>query len=238
MLLDFLTWEDLMIFIGEITFIVLVGLFLVGLVLALIIMISVRRGRFYFPRLIKPGLSIAGSVVKGVCRLVGMNEDDLAMFLINMRNKMNREDFSKTPVSERAVFLPQCLRSTKCPSRLGPEGLKCMHCKRCGISAAVDHLEKMGYRVFIMPGSTFVKRMVKKYRPGAVIGVGCLMEVQEGLDLANRLGLPALGLVMLRDGCVETDLNWDELFEMASLGLDIESSNWTGYQAVMPTESG
>jgi len=207
-------------------------------VLMAIIIVSAKRGRFYLPRLIKPGFSVAGSLVRILCRLVGMDDDDLTMFLINMRNKMNREEFARTPVGERAIFLPQCLRSSKCPSRLGPEGLECMHCRRCGISAATDHLEKMGYRVFIMPGSTFVKRIVKKYRPKAVLGVGCLMEVREGLELADKLGVPALGLVMLRDGCVETDVNWDELMEMASMGLDMESVKWSASPTTVPVESG
>ena len=34
---------------------------------------------------------------------------------------------------------------------------------RCG--EAMDVLEGLGYRVFIVPGSSFIKRMVKKYRP-------------------------------------------------------------------------
>jgi len=238
MLLDFLSWQGIMIAIGEITFILLLGLFIFGLVLVIIIMVSVRRGRFYLPGLIKPGLSIAGSLVRALCKLMGMEEDDLTMFLINMRNKMNREEFASTPVEQRAIFLPQCLRSSKCPSRLGPEGLTCMHCKRCGISAATDHLEKMGYKIFIMPGSTFVKRIVMKYRPRAVLGVGCLMEVREGLELADKLGVPALGLVMLRDGCVETDLNWEELLKMASIGLDVDPVKWSASSIKLPVETG
>ena len=41
-----------------------------------------------------------------------------------------------------------------------------------------------------LPGSSFIKRMVKKYRPQAIIGVGCLSEVKEGIDMADKLGLP------------------------------------------------
>jgi hypothetical protein len=81
----------------------------------------------------------------------------------------------------------------------------------------------MGYRVFIVPGSSFIKRMVKKYRPGGIIGVGCTLEVKEGLDLCDRLGIPGMGVVTLKDGCVETCVNWNEVLEVASLGTPLAS---------------
>jgi hypothetical protein len=46
--------------------------------------------------------------------------------------------------------------------------------------------------------------MVKKYRPKAIIGVGCLTEVKEGIDMADKMGLVVIGVVTLKEGCVET----------------------------------
>jgi hypothetical protein len=77
----------------------------------------------------------------------------------------------------------------------------------------------MGYRVFIAPGSTLIKRMMKKYRPEAIIGVGCLMEIKEGLDLCDRAGVVGMGVVTLKDGCVETLVDWNELRDVALIGL-------------------
>jgi hypothetical protein len=81
-------------------------------------------------------------------------------------------------------------------------------------------LERMGYKVFIVPGSSFIKRMAKKYRPKAIIGVGCLAEVKEGLDMADKMGLVVMGIVTLKEGCVETIANWQEIYEIAVLGID------------------
>jgi len=81
-------------------------------------------------------------------------------------------------------------------------------------------LEKMGYRIFIVPGSSFIKRMVKKYRPKAILGVGCLSEVKEGIDMADKMGLIVMGVVTLKEGCVETIVNWQDVYEVAVLGLD------------------
>jgi hypothetical protein len=81
-------------------------------------------------------------------------------------------------------------------------------------------LEKLGYRIFIVPGSSFIKRMVKKYHPKAIIGVGCLSEVKEGIDMADKLGLVAMGVVTMKEGCVETLVNWADIYEVAILGVD------------------
>jgi hypothetical protein len=73
--------------------------------------------------------------------------------------------------------------------------------------------------VFIAPGSTVVRRMIKKYRFEAIIGVGCLMEVREGLEMCDQYGIPAQGVLQLRDGCVETAVNWEDVVEVAKLGI-------------------
>ena len=80
-------------------------------------------------------------------------------------------------------------------------------------------LRQMGYRIFIVPGSSFIKRMVKKYRPRAILGIGCLTEVKEGIDMADSIGLVAMGVVTLREGCVETLVDWDDVYEVAKLGI-------------------
>ena len=133
---------------------------------------------------------------------------------------MNKKAFEEIPVSERAIFLPQCLRSSRCPAHLTPEGLKCRSCGECSIGYWRKILEDMGYRLFIVPGSSFIKRMVKKYRPRAIIGIGCLSEVKEGLEMSDKLGLVGMGVVSLKEGCVETLVDWDDVMEVALLGVD------------------
>jgi hypothetical protein len=140
--------------------------------------------------------------------------------LIKLINSMNSVEFAKIPVSERAIFIPQCLRSSKCPAHLTPEGLKCRNCGQCEVGEARLLLERMGYKVFIVPGSSFIKRIVKKYRPKAIVGVGCLSEVKEGIDMADKMGLVVMGIVTLKEGCVETIANWPEIYEVAVLGID------------------
>jgi hypothetical protein len=221
--LDFLTWNNLIYLIGEITVIIILGALLTALILVIISLYSIRKGRLYFPTLIRSGLVFFEGLMKAFFRLFGLEEREMLSFLIKLHNAMNTVDFERIPVSERAVFIPQCLRSSKCPAHLTPEGLKCRSCGQCTVGEARMILEKLGYRIFIVPGSSFIKRMVKKYHPKALIGVGCLAEVKEGIDMADKIGLVAMGVVTIKEGCVETLVNWTDIYEIALLGIDPKS---------------
>jgi hypothetical protein len=218
--LDFITWNDLMILIGEAAVIIVFGALLTAFILVIISLYSIRKGRLYFPTLVRSGLVFLEGLMKSFFRLLGLEEREMLSFFIKLHNTMNTAEFERIPVSERAVFMPQCLRSSKCPAHLTPEGLKCRNCGQCTVGEARTILEKMGYRIFIVPGSSFIKRMVKKYRPKAIIGVGCLSEVKEGIDMADKMGLVAMGVVTMKEGCVETLVNWADIYEVAILGVD------------------
>jgi hypothetical protein len=217
---DFLTWNHLMFLIGEATILIILGALLTALVLVIISIISIRTGKLYFPKLIRSGLVFLEGLMKAFFRLLGLEDREMLTFLIKLHNAMSTAEFTRIPVSERAIFMPQCLRSSRCPAHLTPEGLKCRSCGQCTIGEFRLILEKMGYRIFIVPGSSFIKRMVKKYHPKAIIGVGCLSEVKEGIDMADKMGLVVIGVVTLKEGCVETLVNWSDILEVAILGVD------------------
>ena len=220
MSLDFIAWNDLMYLIGEAAVIIILGALLTAFILVVISIYSIRKGRLYFPTLVRSGLVFFEGLMKAFFRLLGLEEREMLAFFIKLHNAMNITEFKRIPVSERAVFMPQCLRSSKCPAHLTPEGLKCRNCGQCTVGEARIMLEKLGYRIFIVPGSSFIKRMVKKYHPKAIIGVGCLSEVKEGIDMADKIGLVAMGVVTIKEGCVETLVNWGDIYEVAILGVD------------------
>jgi len=205
--------------VGALALLLIVAVVVVAAVLLVLTVASIRSGRLYFPRLLRPGLTAFEGVMRALFKAVGLEDQEMLAFFVKLGNTMNARAFAEVPVAERAIFLPQCLRNASCPAALTPEGLRCKRCRRCTVGEAMDLLEGLGYRIFIVPGSSFIKRMVKKYRPRALIGVGCLAEVKEGLEMADKLGLVGLGVVTLKEGCVETLVEWTSLYEAALLGL-------------------
>lgn len=211
------TFHDIMAAVGYVLLALLLVIVILTLVMMAVTLISMRRGRFYLPWLLRPGLIILEGFVKAIWKIGKIDDREITSFSIRLHNQMNQEAFSKIPMKDRAVFLPQCLRSADCPSHLTTEGLVCKRCMRCDIGRSIDELEAQGCRVFIVPGSTFLSRMIKKYKPKAIIGVGCLMEVKEGLEMMDRKDLLAMGVITSKDGCVETKVDWSTLMETVTL---------------------
>jgi len=203
--------------LGYIILIIAILILSYALIILFLTLISIRRGKFYFPNLIKPGLIVVEGLLRSIWRALRLDDKELISFTIRLRNQMNHDKFCAVPMNKRAIFLPQCLRSAKCPADLTTEGLVCRRCMRCGIGSVIDQLENDGRMVFIIPGSTFIKRMIKEYHPRAIVGVGCLLEVKEGLEMADSIDMIAMGVVTSKDGCVETTMEWEKLLEVVEL---------------------
>jgi hypothetical protein len=214
------SYQGLMAIIGMVTVVIILGLLLLSFVLVAISLYSIKKGRLYFPGFLRAGLVFMEGLAKAIFHLLGLEDREMLAFFIKLHNTMSTNAFERVPVTDRAIFLPQCLRSARCPAHLTPEGLRCRSCGQCSIGQMHPLLEKMGYRIFVVPGSSFIKRMVKKYRPKAIIGIGCLTEVKEGIDMADKMGLVAMGVVTAKEGCVETLVDWADVYEIATLGID------------------
>lgn len=220
-LFDAPVWNSIVFLLGELVILIIILWIILSLLIGFLIALSIKKKKMYFPILLRPVLAVTEGTVKLVCMMLGVDSAQLMEFLINIDNQMNYSAFAKVPVEKRAVFIPLCLRSAKCPARLSPDvGISCISCGKCPLGDAIPVLKNAGYMTFIIPGSTFIKRLVKKHRPEAMIGVGCLMEVKEGLELGRKISMTTLGVVTTTDGCVETTMNYDLLMKVASIGLE------------------
>ncbi len=208
----------------------LVGLALSTLTILIILLLlaySFRTGNILFPNLMVTGIVFFESPIRVILRTLHVDDTRMDLITIKMKNQAIYPTFRKVPFNKRAIFLPQCLRSTTCPAILSPEGIKCRGCGACGISEARKEAEKLGYMFFVVPGSSFIMRMVQKYRPEAIIGVGCMYEIRDGQDMMHRHQIPAIGVMLDRSGCVNTQLDWDRLF-VAMHAIDMPE-NRPGY---------
>lgn len=139
---------------------------------------------------------------------------------IGLYNTLGLAEYSATPLADRAVFLPQCLRYNDCPARLSSEeGFECKACGKCVIGEIRAIAPEVP--VFISPGGSFARRLLLKHRPKAVLGVACPPDLFEGLQSAFHGGIPAQGVALTRVGCVNTDVRLDEVREKLLLGTEI-----------------
>ncbi len=188
-------------------------LFIIAVLGSFLIAYSFKTERFIFPNFMLFCISLLENLVKALFRLVRMDDSIVDEVGISLKNKIGLKKYKETPFNKRMIFLPQCLRAADCPSKLSPEGMQCINCGKCEIGKARKHAEEMGYRVFIVPGSSFIIRLVREHRPHAILGVGCMGEVKAGLEMCEKLNLYGVGLVLDKDGCVSTILDWKKFYD-------------------------
>lgn len=191
-----------------------------GLLIILFILFSVvavyffvQKNRLFFPRWALIFLIIFELPVKLISRKFGIEKKQIDLMIVQITNNFMKEAYTATPYKDRAVFLPHCLRWEKCPAPLTAEGIDCKMCGKCPVSDVVKVGKELGTRVFVCPGSTVVKRMIKKYRPKAILGIGCHKETKEGAEIVIFFNLPAQAVVLQRDGCVNTLVDKEEVIE-------------------------
>jgi len=190
-----------------------IAVLLLSVLIALLILYSFKTGNFFAARIMLLGTTLLESVIKSIFWIARADDTIVDDVGIRLRNYLNRRQFLRTSHEQRFIFMPQCVRSTECPAKLTPEGIKCIDCGRCDVGEAKKYAEGLGCKFFIVPGSSFIKRIIKKYRPRAIVGVGCTMEIKEGLDLCHSHAIPAQGVPLTTSGCVATTLNWEQFYE-------------------------
>ncbi len=162
-----------------------------------------------------------------VAKKFGLSERMVNYTHTEIRNKLNESAFRRVPYSERLLFLPQCLRNAeKCKATMGVLGWQCKKCGSCKIPEIAALAEALGYAgVFIVPGGSMVHKIVKEFKPKAVVGVSCFAEMSMAMDALKDTHVAPQGILLLRDGCRNTDVNVDEVEEKMRLFGGSDSSS-------------
>ena len=129
------------------------------------ILYSFKTGHFFAARLMLIGISSLENAIKSIFWIARADDAIVDDVGIRLRKYINKRSL-RIPRGGRFIFMPQCVRSPECPAKLTPEGIRCIACGRCRVGEAKKIAEGLGYQFFIVPGSSFIKRIIKKYRPG------------------------------------------------------------------------
>ncbi len=163
----------------------------------------------FIKRLLETGMDLSTkSAVKTALGVLNMKGDLADDVFVKIKNELNREEFSKVPYDKRALFLPHCLRHAKlCEARVNGVGYECRECGRCKIYGLKKEAEKLGYKVYIVPGGSMVFKILKKTKPKAVAGVACYFELEQAIEKLSRAGIPHLSVPLSKDGCKNTKVD-------------------------------
>ena len=141
--------------------------------------------------------------------------------LVRAANAYYRASFNRTPAANKAVLLPHCLVSRKCPAKFSKEdGILCTQCKLCRCGEIKALCEERGLQFYITPSAGFTKRLADRKGLQAALGATCSFEIGKGLrstrltlkgvDLRERRVIPQVVLTRTCE-CLDNDLDWELL---------------------------
>jgi len=176
----------------------------------------------FIEKLVEHRVGVAAvAKVEKLAAKIGINETKLLELYVRAKNTISRSKFAAIPFSRRIVFLPQCLRSRDCPASLGEYGYVCKKCGRCGLQRIISKALGLGYKgAFILSGGTMVGRILKREKPSGCLGIACLKELVLGSFICEKFGTVPYCIALLRDGCVETNVDWGVVGQALSMSFD------------------
>lgn len=144
----------------------------------------------------------------------GISEDYLDFTIVLLGNETWRQVVNSTPFNRRLLLLPQCLRNNlECKAEFDNLGLVCAGCKSCQIDGILTKAEKLGYATLVAEGTTVAIGLVEEGSIDAVIGVSCMPILQNSFEAVSHAAIPVIGLPLLFDGCSNTSIDYNWLFE-------------------------
>lgn len=207
---------------GQIVFIL--GLSLLALLSTTLILgrLLLKENRLIFPKLLLFTLDVFYGLFKKFSESVGVDGKIVDQIGVEVRNKVNEKLFRKIKYKDKILVLPHCLRDSECEANLEASGLVCKNCNRCVIGVLKTKGEELGYQVFIIPGSTFLKKIIEQNKFKAVLGVACYQDLNLGMMKLSKFSCQ--GVPLLRDGCINTKVDSRAVLEKMGAIIPKDSS--------------
>ncbi|UCG95170.1 MAG: DUF116 domain-containing protein [archaeon] len=151
---------------------------------------------------------IIGIPVSDAIRLV---EDMLDTCVLNLSM---RDDFNET--KHRALLLPHCSRKymdSRCKAKFDPR-MSSYHCNQCSkdclVNRATSLAEERGYDVYVLPGGSCVRKVLRKKYDG-LVGIACTEEIGLAKKLLRLTRIKAQGVPLIKNGCSHTKFKMETL---------------------------
>jgi len=196
---------------GQIVFILAIVLLTLLTVTLILGKLLLKEDKLVFPRLLLFTVDMFYGIFKKFSENVGVDAKIVDQIGVEVRNKVNEKVYKKIEPQEKIVVLPHCLRSTDCEAKLESSGLVCKDCNRCVIGVIKTKAEEKGFKVFIIPGSTFLKKILEKNNFKAVLGVACYQDLN--LSMMKLSKFSCQGVPLLKDGCINTKVDVKAVLE-------------------------
>ena len=203
--------DSFYMFVGQLVVFLIVIIAILIIIFLVLALFMAKKNQIKFPRFLLYIVDLLYSPLKTIAQFLNLDDHLIDDIAIKVRNDLNKEQYRKIPADKTLIFLPHCLRHKDCPATLQKEGLNCTECGLCSIGVIKKKADPMGYKLYIVPGSSFVKKIVMENKFQSVLGVACHEDLNQMMMLLSDF-YPQ-GVLLEKTGCFETKVNVKKVFE-------------------------
>lgn len=203
--------DSFYMFVGQLVVFLIIIIAILIIIFLILALFMAKKNQIKFPRFLLYIVDLLYSPLKTIAQFLNLDDHLIDDIAIKVRNDLNKEQYKKIPADKTLIFLPHCLRHKDCPATLQKEGLNCTECGLCSIGVIKKKAEPMGYKLYIVPGSSFVKKIVMENKFQSVLGVACHEDLNQVMMLLSDF-YPQ-GVLLEKTGCFETKVNVKKVFE-------------------------
>ncbi len=147
--------------------------------------------------------------------------------------------FAAVPYHRRLLLLPHCLRKRdSCTASYQAGVLQCGGCGGCAAEKLVQGARSLGYHVMMAEGMPDLVKVLLTEPIDAMLGVACLDSLEESFGRVQQFGLPFAAIPLLRDGCCDTELEFEVVEEIMNSRSATEAATLPGLSRLLRTACG
>lgn len=137
---------------------------------------------------------------------LGIDREVIEDSYIKINNQMTVAVGEKFTPQEILILAPHCLQKVDCPHKITIDVHNCHRCGQCSISRLLALAEENQVNFVVASGGTFARKMVKEYRPKAIIAIACERDLTSGIK--DMKGIPVIGVLNERPNgpCYNTNV--------------------------------
>ncbi|OED30641.1 DUF116 domain-containing protein [Methanosphaera sp. WGK6] len=201
--------------VGEIIVLGIIILLIAIIITIILGIYLLRKNKLIFPKILLFTLNFTYPSIKYLLQKFQFDDLIIDRISIDLRNKLNEKKFKELDAKDVIMVLPHCLRAMNCPAKLGHAGLECIKCGKCSIGTFKKISDEKGIGMYIVPGSTFIKHVIKIRKFKGVIGVACPLDLNTAMTALSNYTVQ--GIYLLNDGCINTLVNEDEVIYLMNI---------------------
>ena len=143
---------------------------------------------------------------------LGLPQHYMGFAMVAVSNEFWRPIFEAIPFHRRLFLLPHCLSDRDaCAGKYDSVGLHCAGCGSCEIHSLKREAEQLGYLAIVAEGTSSALMKILEGDADAIFGVACLDSLEKSFQRVIELGVPHMALPLLKDGCVNTEAEVDQI---------------------------